>query len=471
MELVSVVVLHRHGDRSQIAKATGPIHPITAELEDAYVTQMPSLQSLRLMLSAATEETVEDPASKGTLEGGERPDFSNGVGKGAKEVRGVGVGIGLGLAVVEEMEVYSGWERKNYPFGMLTERGFLQMRDVGRELRRRYIDSAILPSTDPNPNLLYCRSTNFCRTKQSLRSLLTGLLDIPEVEMKNEIKSNSSSSSTGGGVDKDTSRASTTRRTPGAPVIHTRLKSQETMFASSSGPCSAAQELRRAELFADDFLAENWEGYNSLHETFSTVFGFSEAEEEVNWLTVREVLTCHSVHGVPLPEPITEGHVHKVNHLSGFIWNRLFDDFVMNRYAIGRFVNEMLADLDASVMGARAAKMLVYSGHDSTMVPMLCALGISSGEWPPYASHLEVEVARRKADGALFARAIFNNEEMLMKGAKALWSPYFRFQRLLRELALTPDQYQAECKRIGLDNPDDEDGLEGDGKGKGGFSP
>ena len=36
--------------------------------------------------------------------------------------------------------------------------------------------------------------------------------------------------------------------------------------------------------------------------------------------------------------------------------------------------------------------MLVFSGHDSTLFPLLTALGAFDGSWPPYASYLEIQL-------------------------------------------------------------------------------
>ena len=73
---------------------------------------------------------------------------------------------------------------------------------------------------------------------------------------------------------------------------------------------------------------------------------------------------------------------------------RLQDD-KLRPLAIGRFVREMVDRLDLAVsMGMRGdptnaanvsstdssfTKMMIYSGHDSTMVPLLCALGLYNG--------------------------------------------------------------------------------------------
>ena len=44
--------------------------------------------------------------------------------------------------------------------------------------------------------------------------------------------------------------------------------------------------------------------------------------------------------------------------------------------------------------------MLVFSGHDSTLFPLLTALGAFDGCWPPYASYLEIQLLRIRSSSS-----------------------------------------------------------------------
>lgn len=46
------------------------------------------------------------------------------------------------------------------------------------------------------------------------------------------------------------------------------------------------------------------------------------------------------------------------------------------RLGIGPFIDELLQAVDARVMGSSPHHLLLYAGHDSTIVPILAALGI-----------------------------------------------------------------------------------------------
>lgn len=101
---------------------------------------------------------------------------------------------------------------------------------------------------------------------------------------------------------------------------------------------------------------------------------------------------------------ISQSDSDRVTDLAGWIWGTLYQDDILNRLAIGRFLREFLDVLHPAVHklslpppsssfsfispksphGSSSAdsehpKMMMFSGHDSTLVPILCALGIYDG--------------------------------------------------------------------------------------------
>jgi len=99
------------------------------------------------------------------------------------------------------------------------------------------------------------------------------------------------------------------------------------------------------------------------------------------------------------------------------------DPLAPHRLAIGRLLGETLDDLKqdaaawttaaasaassssspkvtatstvvkaAATSGHPPAKLRLLSGHDTTVVPLLAALGCYDGKWPPYASYIALEL-------------------------------------------------------------------------------
>jgi hypothetical protein len=117
--------------------------------------------------------------------------------------------------------LFTGWDAKNIPYGQLTELGSNQLVAVGTELRSRYIGTLLPENNSDLSSIMYCRSTNFCRTVQSLRSLLSGLI----------YSSTNNCDDTHSGI-------------MSLPTIVYKAKDKETMFPAADGPCRAMTERK-----------------------------------------------------------------------------------------------------------------------------------------------------------------------------------------------------------------------------------
>ena len=229
--------------------------------------------------------------------------------------------------------------------------------------------------------------------------------------------------------------------------------------------------------------------------------GLSKPEEQVVWVMLKEVLTCYKVHGLPLPLDLTYEDERAATEISGWLWGTLYSDKVVSRLAAGRFLGELLRDIDSSLLPASASasasvtnadtdtetvfnkgteshahvpsnpsashkKILIYSGHDSTLVPLMCALGLYDNQWPPYASYLTLEIVRKSGDGGdggddgddgMYVRALFNDQVRPLfrannpydtdeaEAPSAALLPYAEFKDRLQGLLITEEEYSAAC--------------------------
>lgn len=71
-------------------------------------------------------------------------------------------------------------------------------------------------------------------------------------------------------------------------------------------------------------------------------------------------------------------------------------------------------------------------------------------EWPPYASHLALEIARSKEDSsAWFVRAVYNNEIMRMFGGVApVWCPLEDFWCRMEKIALSVSELEELAQKV-----------------------
>jgi lysophosphatidic acid phosphatase type 6 len=326
--------------------------------------------------------------------------------------------------------LYAGEDFPAYPYAMLSDMGVTQLIQVGEHLRERYVDSGYMSGEQSaGKDELYIRSTNMCRTLQSLRGLVAGLYSISGEKGHREVLHDSE-----------------------ALKVDTRPKAQETMFPNGGGPCSFLAQ-RRAEILTPESYHDSTRDYSGLESKMREVLGTSD-EDSVNWITLKEVTTCHRVHGRKYITDITEEEEDRVSDIAGWMWGQLYNDDALNRMAIGRFLHEMTTDLTEPRLQNK--KMLVYSGHDSTLVPLLCALRIYDDKWPPYASYLTLELVTRQATGERFVRACYNDQTLAMLGHDAALLPYEQFVARLKQLSIDSDSYWKACEAgVGVSDPAD----------------
>ena len=156
------------------------------------------------------------------------------------------------------------------------------------------------------------------------------------------------------------------------------------MYPQADGVCHEIC-ARRAELFSNNFVKSSWKNYTSLRNKYQDLLGL----DELPWFSIRDVyVSCHS-HGVPLPDSVTHEDIYELNALSGHLWGRAFNDFRLNHLGIGRFLNELLHDINYVGDKGEGYRLLMYTGHDSTVVPILCAFGAfdSKSTHPAMARH------------------------------------------------------------------------------------
>lgn len=280
MKLKKVVIFTRHGDRSQISRTVGDNYPENDKWTQIWKSKLPSTttalklhQTARILDLKLDASDVDDDESLADVV----DSYSS-----ANE-----------LNTDKVSKIYAGWDSVNSPYGMLTELGSQQLQNLGKSMRTRYFDVLVQNKTDEFSSNIYCRSTNMCRTLLSLRSFLTGFLQTESSESTKTL-----------------------------PLVVRRHKHKETLYPQADGPCHSVSK-RREVLLSDNFVSKSLSDYDSFEQKIKRILGFQRGP--VNWLTVKEVLTCHTVHEIPLPADITDEDVDKATVIAATMWGRLYN--------------------------------------------------------------------------------------------------------------------------------------------------
>ena len=123
------------------------------------------------------------------------------------------------------------------------------------------------------------------------------------------------------------------------------------------------------------------------------------------------------------------------------------------RLAAGPLCRDVLAGLDAAV-AAPASKptLTLLSGHDTTVKPLLVALGVYDHKWPPFCACVVVEVLRRRRDDQLVCRVLYDGATSPAPAAApegpfyvVLEETYEAFRGRLAAVALDADAWGELC--------------------------
>ncbi|GAB5360166.1 hypothetical protein AAMO2058_000604300 [Amorphochlora amoebiformis] len=276
--------------------------------------------------------------------------------------------------------------------GQLTDLGKLQARQLGLKLGSRY--SGLVEMISKDPSLLYVRSTNYPRTQETAAHVLTGLLP-SNWSLLTPIHTVH--------FDEEYLVANQTA----CPRLSEFLKEGKRMYAKV-----APSELVRIRLELENKLGEEGIKKLKLHPTSKW--------KGMNLMPTRDILRCMSTHGMELPEWGSYNLANETQRLAGKQIAYLLQHDGKNqevtneitRLGIGRFLGKVCESMEQRVSdleeGSDVAKgfssskakvapvLSLYSGHDTSMLPVLISYQLYHGDWPTYCSSVAWELYRSK---------------------------------------------------------------------------
>ncbi|CAH1981657.1 unnamed protein product [Acanthoscelides obtectus] len=310
-----------------------------------------------------------------------------------------------------------------WPMGFreLTPNGIQGQYELGQWLRERY-------STFLSPfykvNELYVRSTDEDRALMSAYATLAGLYPPQGFQLWNE-------------------------NIPWQPIpVHTIPRKIDDVIVQKR-KCPKYDNLYKDTVNSDFFISENEKHadfYKNLSQwTGLTVKDFKDIEKIKSTLD-----SIKSYNPSYLPEWEKDLDWDLLNYLHGFVYRRFTSTLTMKRLSSGPFFNYIFEHMDGTISPVKPSsvrKMLIISGHGTTISLILNTMGVFDG-YPPDSGATILWELRRRANGQYFVNIYLksgnNVKELSIRGCDFKCS-YEDFKNAMGNITLDIDSWEKEC--------------------------
>ncbi|MCP4180962.1 MAG: histidine-type phosphatase [bacterium] len=274
--------------------------------------------------------------------------------------------------------------------GELTPKGMRQEYDLGSYLRERYIKKFKLIPENYNSNLIYIRSTDINRTLMSAESLLYGFYPPGSGPLLSDKKS-----------------ALQYRYQP-VPV-HSVLEMNDKLLSAQSIYKPKIHKLQKKLVYDTNAWKKMQVLYQCYFEKWSKISGFKiDKLKDVNFFAAN--IFIRNIHGIKQPEGITAVDEKNLIELYPWIHAEQYKPQVIGMLISKDFICQIIKDLKRATKKEKEFKLVFYSAHDTNILGLMSALGVSLGENPPYASFIAIELFKFKNE--YFIKLKYNKKDV-----------------------------------------------------------
>ncbi|XP_053386845.1 lysophosphatidic acid phosphatase type 6-like isoform X2 [Mercenaria mercenaria] len=302
--------------------------------------------------------------------------------------------------------------------GWLTKLGQDQMYQIGRLLRKQYIQEAKMIDSEFNPTQIYVRSTNTDRTVGTARCLVAGMFGAEALSKLQE------------------------------PVkIHVRQQSEDELLPRT-GVCRVLRQINHYAMIHGGDLS----GLRENRLLIEDLLGFepdgTPGKHKLNFIDVRDDIVARETHGYPYPEklkphrPMIEENASKVMYYA-FCAHQESERELAMKLSTGPLLKLLIDTAEnAEQLGT---KMYLYSCHDSTLVGLLGTLDVYDFNWPPFGSHVILEMYENKEDKKKYVRVSYNGKDQIVRGCSSELTSLEDFKKNVGHYAIDKKEYNEVC--------------------------
>ncbi|XP_061827356.1 lysophosphatidic acid phosphatase type 6 isoform X2 [Nerophis lumbriciformis] len=294
--------------------------------------------------------------------------------------------------------------------GQLTTLGMQQLYELGKRLRRRYIEESPFLGATFSPTEVYVRSTNIVRTIESAKCLVAGLFQQKQKDV--------------------------------VPIATTVAESE--ILYPNYHSCKLLQMLGSRRLAESSRLPDIAADLKSI----LSELGIAD-RSDVDFILIRDNMVARQAHGLPCP-PVLNTRRSTVEQRAVDMMCHVYEPSKREslQLCVGPLLHTILLNMEEKLQGASSQpnrKLFLYSAHDTTLIPCLMVLGIFDMQWPPYAADLTLELHQHQRTKEPFVKVSYNGQDQLIPGCSGLYCPLQEFKQVLSAYSLNSELYQTLC--------------------------
>ena len=277
----------------------------------------------------------------------------------------------------------------NTGYSQLTPVGMNEEYLVGQKLRTRYIDKLKLLNPNYIDDTVYAVSSDTNRTILSAECLLLGLYP------------------PGTGPKLDNGKSALPNLIQPIPV---RTVPSDSYLVVVPYP----QYLKFLDkyIYPDRIWKDKEKELDSKFKEWSKILG-NKITSLTNLIDVGDVLLVAKHHNLPLPKGLSEKNAQEIIQLTSWGLTTIFKSEKFAYLCGSELLNAITKNLEDASMQKAPYKMVYYSGHDLTLLPLMSLLGAPLNETPTYASHIELELYK-SPEGSYNVKLRYNGKEIKM---------------------------------------------------------
>lgn len=294
--------------------------------------------------------------------------------------------------------------------GQLTTVGMQQLYELGKRLRRKYIEETQFLSSTFSPAEVYVRSTNIVRTIESAKCLVAGLFQQKQ---------------------KETVR-----------ILTTEAES-EILYPNYHG-CKLLKILGSQRWAESATLPDIAADLQSIQ----IALGIA-AHQKIDFILIRDDMVAREAHGLPCP-PVLDTWRNKVEQRAVDMMYYVFEPSKREnlKLCVGPLLHIFLSNIEEKLQDTSSEpnrKLFLYSAHDTTLIPCLMALGIFDMRWPPYAADITLELHQHRQTKKSFVKVSYIGQDQLIPGCSGVYCPLDEFKQVLSTYSLSSEVYHSLC--------------------------